>query len=268
MTNKVSIVTVSFNCISSIEDTILSVVCQNYEYKEFIIIDGGSTDGTLDIIKKYKEKIDYWISEKDAGIYDAMNKGINVSNGEWIIFMNSGDLFYNSNVLGDVFNQNSYGEEIIYGDRISLFSFGKYYHKPAKLSTFNYDFPIFHQSTFVKLDLLKYRGFNTIFKICADYESFYHFFSTGHSFRYLPIPFSICECEEGFSSRPSSQLRRISENARITNMSKYSFVFMKQYLKTVFRVVLFVFFDIMGHRFYNLFYKWRSKFNSRITRLT
>ena len=102
MANKVSIVTVSFNCVSSIEDTILSVVNQKYKEKEFVIIDGGSTDGTLDVIKKYDKQINYWVSEKDAGIYDAMNKGIKASNGDWIIFMNSGDcLLYTSDAADE-----------------------------------------------------------------------------------------------------------------------------------------------------------------------
>ena len=267
MANKVSIVTVSFNCVSSIEDTILSVVNQKYKEKEFVIIDGGSTDGTLDVIKKYDKQINYWVSEKDAGIYDAMNKGIKASNGDWIIFMNSGDCFYNLNVLTDIFSERFYSESIFYGDRISLFSFGKYYHKPAVLSVFRYDFPIFHQSTFCRLYLLKNRLFDTQYKICSDFESLYYFFNAGYSFRYLSLPISICECEDGLSSRFSSQFRRIRENTRITNVPKCSLSFVKQYFRTTIRVALLIFLKMLGRKCYSSFYQYICKNNSRVYRL-
>jgi glycosyltransferase involved in cell wall biosynthesis len=95
----ISIVTVVYNCEETLEKTIQSVINQTYENIEYIIIDGGSTDSTLDIIKKYEENISYWISEKDGGIYDAMNKGASVANGDFVIFMNAGDNFYSINIL-------------------------------------------------------------------------------------------------------------------------------------------------------------------------
>ena len=101
----ISIITVVFNGEKYLEETIQSVINQTYSNVEYIIIDGGSTDGTLDIIKKYEKKIDYWVSEKDKGIYDAMNKGIDVASGEWINFMNASDIFYNSDVLKYTFNK-------------------------------------------------------------------------------------------------------------------------------------------------------------------
>lgn len=89
----VSIITVTFNAEADLEKCIKSVISQTYTNIEFIIIDGGSTDGTLDIIEKYKKNISYSISEKDKGIYDAWNKGVSVANGEWIAFLGSDDVY-------------------------------------------------------------------------------------------------------------------------------------------------------------------------------
>lgn len=93
----ISVVTVAYNAVTTIEKTILSVINQTYPNVEYIIIDGGSTDGTVEIIKKYANKLAYWVSEPDNGIYDAMNKGAKVATGEWINFMNCGDSFFTLN---------------------------------------------------------------------------------------------------------------------------------------------------------------------------
>ena len=99
----ISIITVAYNAIQLIEATIKSVINQSYTSIEYIIIDGGSTDGTIDIIKKYDKYLAYWISEPDKGIYDAMNKAIKKANGDWINFMNCGDTFVDENVISEIF---------------------------------------------------------------------------------------------------------------------------------------------------------------------
>ena len=116
----ISVVTVSYNAVSVIEQTIFSVINQTYPNVEYIIIDGGSTDGTVDIIKKYADKITYWVSEPDKGIYDAMNKGIELATGEWINFMNAGDSFYSFSILELIFGQTIFSNDIIYGDTLFL----------------------------------------------------------------------------------------------------------------------------------------------------
>jgi len=95
----ISIITVVKNDASNIKKTIQSVLNQSYSHIQYIIIDGSSTDGTLDIINEFKDKIDTITSEPDRGIYDAMNKGIHHAQGEWIFFLNSGDVFFNDDVL-------------------------------------------------------------------------------------------------------------------------------------------------------------------------
>lgn len=112
-----TIITVTYNAEVSIEQTILSIINQTFTDIEYLIIDGASTDRTIDIINNYKDKIDLFISEPDLGIYDAMNKGIDLANGEWILFMNSGDRLVNDRVISETFSQ-SIPEitEIIYSD--------------------------------------------------------------------------------------------------------------------------------------------------------
>ena len=95
---KITIITVVYNALNHVEDTLKSIFEQDYSNKEIIIIDGESTDGTLELISKYQDNIDHLISEKDNGVYDAMNKGIKLSNGNWICFMNAGDIFYKNDV--------------------------------------------------------------------------------------------------------------------------------------------------------------------------
>ena len=96
---KISIITVVYNSVSTIEKSIISVLDQNYDNLEYIIIDGGSTDGTINIVNKYKDEIDYFVSEKDGGIYDAMNKGLIQASGDMVAFLNSDDWYEADSLL-------------------------------------------------------------------------------------------------------------------------------------------------------------------------
>lgn len=114
----ISIITVVYNAVSTIEETILSVINQDYDNIEYIIIDGGSTDGTLDIIRKYEEKIDYWTSEKDYGLYHAMNKGIERASGDIIGMINADDYYYEGALskVARSFQNKTLDRHIFFGD--------------------------------------------------------------------------------------------------------------------------------------------------------
>ncbi|MBM3137871.1 MAG: glycosyltransferase, partial [Chloroflexi bacterium] len=105
MQNKVTIITVTRDDADKLKQTIASVVSQTFKSKEHIVIDGGSTDGTHELLMDYDSVIDDWVSEPDEGIFHAMNKGAQRATGEWIIFLNSGDLFFNDHVLEDVYSE-------------------------------------------------------------------------------------------------------------------------------------------------------------------
>jgi len=168
----ISIITVVLNSVDCIENTIQSVINQTYPNKEYIIIDGGSTDGTLDIIKKYDGHINYFVSEPDKGIYDAMNKGIKYAKGDKIIFLGAGDCFYNNEVLTQVAPfLNKY--DFVYGNVIlkspvdskEIIYDGKF--SSYKLTIKN----ICHQGIFYDKGLFtKYGHYDLMYKIWADYE--------------------------------------------------------------------------------------------------
>ncbi len=173
-----SVITVSFNSAKTIEQTILSVINQTYKNIEYIIIDGGSTDGTVDIIKKYNNKIKYWISEKDNGIYDAMNKGVDRASSKYLNFMNSDDYFFSNTIIEEVAPLFNSEYEIIYGNteiRYKDFKSIKIWGKPAHI----WMGPVNHQSSFIKTEIMKKYKYNVSNKIVADFEFFLNVYYHG-----------------------------------------------------------------------------------------
>lgn len=168
---SVSVITVSYNAASSIEKTILSVIEQRDCSLQYIIIDGGSSDDTQDIIRKYHDKVDIFISEPDKGVYDAMNKGLRYATGEYVIFMNSGDTFYNNTVIRDSLLIR--GKGIIYGkakfqyrnpDKEVIYSF-----KANKYTLTRKN--ICHQAIFYpRLCFEKGNCYNLKYEILSDWE--------------------------------------------------------------------------------------------------
>ena len=161
---KISIVTVVFNGFYEIENTIKSVINQSYKNLEYIIVDGGSTDGTIDIIKNYSDNISNWISEKDDGIYYAMNKANKMANGDYILFLNAGDVFISNEIVETVFKTVS-------NDLFSLVAGRtKVYYKKIDLDVVSPNpnkkgYLFSHQSTFINKSIYKQLSYNTIFSI-------------------------------------------------------------------------------------------------------
>ena len=181
---KISIITVCFNAVGVIEKTILSVISQTYNDVEYIIIDGGSTDGTLDIVKKYENYIAYWISEPDSGIYNAMNKGVKYATGLYCNFMNAGDCFHDNKVFESLFGENNYDNCIaIYGNtnlvKNGLFV-GRFLNNPfwKVRYPFRTGQGFCHQSLFTKTSLVKKLRFDLSYKYAADFAYINFYFST------------------------------------------------------------------------------------------
>ena len=196
----ISIVTVCLNSEKNLEETILSILNQTYKKIEYIIIDGGSTDNTLNIIKKYENKIDYWISKKDEGIYNAMNKGISVTNGKILHFLNAGDCFYNDKILEltskEFIKNKNIG--ILYG-LTECFSndIGIKYIAGGEIDKERLwkGMPICHQSMFFNRSLFKIIGkYDQSFKAMADYEFLLRFINSYNSHRlkafFVNVPLS------------------------------------------------------------------------------
>lgn len=178
MTPKVSIITVCFNSAETIDDTIQSVVNQSYKNIEYIIVDGLSNDNTLEIVKKYQNNIAKIISEKDKGLYDAINKGIKMATGEIISILNSDDLYQDKEVINDIVNlfetknlDASYGD-LVYVDRLNTDKVIRYWKSGKyKEGMFFKGWMPPHPTFFVKKNIYDQLGaFNLELKSAADYE--------------------------------------------------------------------------------------------------
>lgn len=184
---KITVVTVTYNAEQYLEQTIKSVIEQDYPNIEYIIIDGASTDGTIDIIKKYEKYLSYWISEPDKGIYDAMNKGIDVATGEWINFMNAGDSFCEQNTISNVINSMDKNTDIIAGDIYYINGDKRTYNKAPGLNSRFKGMFFCHQTMFVKTSIMKKYKYNTTYKIVSDYDFALKCSINGYRFQFLDI---------------------------------------------------------------------------------
>lgn len=192
--NLLSVITVVFNAEKQVETLLNSIAVQKDERIEFIVIDGGSTDQTPEILKKYAAIIDVLVSEKDSGIYDAMNKGISLASGKWLYFIGSDDKLAD-NVLNDFLLMTAQSDaELVYGDFIEVTPDGKKIYRAQSRITAKYQMLkgcLNHQSVFFSKKLFeKYGVYNTGYRLSADFDFFtripFHVYSKA-----LKLPFPV-----------------------------------------------------------------------------
>ncbi|MGJ4751295.1 glycosyltransferase family 2 protein [Leptospira kmetyi] len=216
MKNKIlSIVTINYNDKVGLEKTLLSVQNQEgVDRIEHIIIDAGSSDGSIEIIEKYKEGISSWVSEPDNGIYDGQNKGILKSKCKYILFLNSGDTLANSDTISEVLSY-PLDADLIYGNMFIESPNGAHVRlgkQPTQITLRHLlRDTIWHPACLIRRELFDQFGlYDLNFKIAADYEFWLKVFSAGVSSKYIPVAFSKFNLE-GLSSDPKNRIRMIAE---------------------------------------------------------
>ena len=243
---SISIITVSFNTAEYIEQTIVSVLSQTYLHLEYIIIDGKSSDSTLYIIKKHQSKISLLISEKDTGIFNAMNKGLKVMTGDLVLFLNSGDYLHDNNVISDVvnvFNKNP-GIHLLYGNVVFDYGTRKQIRKYRQLDRIFFSCStISQQVMFAKKALfVKYGFFDEEFRVVGDWNWVLNLFLRHKKeiiTYYLDRIICVFDKKEGASTRPFSYpnetmtvLKRYYSNVQL--IFYYPICLMRQRLRKMF----------------------------------
>lgn len=224
MSDKISVITVVYNDVEHIRQTMESFFSQTWENKEYIVIDGGSTDGTSDVIKEYSDRLAYWCSEKDDGIYDAMNKGIGHSTGDWINILNSGDFYTTERSLEEAMSINDISDvDVIYGNSIEISDI-KYSKKEAADDYRKLEFcPIYrHGSSLIRTSVQKRFLYDTSMKkklgYALDWQMIYRIFKAGFEFRKVDV-FIESYRIEGVSNH---QIRNLWYNYIITSQGRFS----------------------------------------------
>lgn len=236
---KVTVITVCYNAANDLKITLDSVLKQTYTNFEYLIIDGGSKDQTLSLLRQYEplfkkeNKIFRFISEKDNGTYDAMNKGALLAKGEWINYMNAGDSFYTESCLQEFFNKSILPETgVLYGDTYQIYDFGTGIAQASDYEKDNPIMPFCHQSCFVKTNLMQKFQFDTSYRIVADHDLFYRLHKANIKFQYIPIVIAKYNGQYGLSATHPLTLRL--EGLRIHHVNKkwyYPFVLVWVYLR-------------------------------------
>lgn len=215
---KISIITASYNSAKTIEQTIISVIRQTYKSIEFIIIDGGSTDGTVEIIKKYSDKISFWISEPDQGVYDAFNKGVRYANGDFVQFLGSDDCLCDEKTIETIADNIDKDTDVL-STPIWLVDETQRMQKLMSNANaidkkqFNGEM-IPHPGMFTRKELLEKHPFNISYRIAADYLFFLTcYYDCTVNFKFIDNP-SVLFSTEGLSSTPSLILEEEKQKVR------------------------------------------------------
>lgn len=225
---KFTVITVNYNNKKGLEKTIKSVLSQNYENYEYIVVDGGSTDGSREIIEHYKEDFSWWCSEPDKGVYNAMNKGIDHATGDYVIFMNSGDVFYDENVLNNVALANPTAD-VVYGDWIRWFDND---HQQLMKAPDNATFDFFlsgdnicHQAMFIRLDTHRSNRYDEHYKILADWALWQKLTFNNYVFQY--VPYVVCKFDANGGLSEANAKQRDKERKLIRFHYPFRFLLLK-----------------------------------------
>jgi len=222
-THKISVITITLNSAHDLKKTMVSVLGQDYPQIEYIIIDGGSTDGTLEVIKTNAGHVACWISEPDRGIYDAMNKGLAKATGEWVNFMNAGDVFNNDHVLSAVFNHDPGDAAVLYGDSIARYLAFNAWRKARSPEDLWKGMFCCHQSMFFRTSLIKNEGYRTGDCFSADYEMIHRLYHAGKTFRYIPETIAV------FDTRGISNMQMVkSARSNLEILSSFRTLTLKE----------------------------------------
>lgn len=220
-----SIITVNYNNCEGLKRTINSVFSQVSSNFEYLIIDGGSVDGSKELIAEYSNRVNYWISEKDKGIYNAMNKGIMKANGDYVLFLNSGDILHDDNVLAKL-DDNILKHDIIYFNSQFVDEQTDYVHQYPDILSFNYflKYSLPHQASLIRRTLFDEVGlYDENYKICSDWAFFLSAFAKHNaSYQHIDRTFAIMY-RDGISTDPGNldQINLERQNFLNKNFSFY-----------------------------------------------
>jgi glycosyltransferase involved in cell wall biosynthesis len=205
----VTVITIVLNAVEVIERTLRSVTGQDYPNLEYIVVDGLSTDGTLDLIEKYRNDITALVSGKDGGIYPAMNKGADMATGEWILYMNGGDVFMGNDVITRTFAGRDWASvDVIYGDGVFTHEGVRVVARAPDAVTLHDGNDFSHQSTFIRAALQKEYRFDVNERVAADYDLFLRLYKAGKVFRRVDVVASEF-FTGGFSNLPPAETIRL-----------------------------------------------------------
>lgn len=233
----ITVITVCKDAIAGLKETLASVSAQESGEFEYIVVDGNSTDGTKEFLSAYMENCSKnitfsYVSEEDSGIYDAMNKGVRRAKGEYILFLNAGDTFYDSSVI-TTFEKavNEQDADAYYGDTLMHYYEGYGLYRESEALKLNPTMPFIHQSVIVKRDLLLEHPFDMSYKVCADLEFFYWMRKKECRFVHCDFVVSCYDAREGLSE--NNPLKILKDNDRIFGRDKMPHYRMRNlYLKS------------------------------------
>lgn len=193
-----SIITVCYNARDTLQKTLENVLQQTFVHFEYLVIDGGSDDDTLSLLKQFSRQFSaaqipfQYVSEPDHGIYDAMNKGTRIAKGNWLLFLNAGDLLADDQVLEHIFLASPKGQ-ILYGDTVCVYQGNTRLYPALPLDRLVHEMSFCHQSAFIKRELLLERPYDISYRVCADHVFFLSMYLQKTVFEYYPIPIAVYE---------------------------------------------------------------------------